>query len=407
MNLNPQAHQFHAIGVSYKKADASTRGLFSLDATQINSLLEAAQHKGFQNLLVLTTCNRTEIYGWAENAKVLEDLLINHSQGSPELFEKIGHQFTGEAALEYVFRVGTGLDSQILGDFEVIGQLKKSFYQSKKYQLAQNLTERLVNAVIQASKRIKTETEISSGATSVSFASVQYIREHIEDFNDKKIVLIWSGKIVRNTFENLVKHTANKNITLINRTGAKAEKIAGKFNLQTRAFGELNSEIRTADVLIVATGAAVPTVSAAMIHAAKPLLILDLSVPKNVMPDVAQLPQVSLVHLDELSKMTDATLEKRKAFIPAAEAIIAAIKAEFLEWKEHRKHAPLLRELNKKWGAKNRKDTAADEPLWTPEQVQKLSGHIATFLKEHPQEAPVATKLLREIFQLELTSDVS
>ncbi len=177
--------------------------------------------------------------------------------------------------------------------------------------------------------------------------------------------------------------------------------------MQTRAFGELNSEIRTADVLIVATGAAVPTVSAAMIHAAKPLLILDLSVPKNVTPDVAQLPKVSLVHLDELSKMTDATLEKRKAFIPAAEAIIAAIKAEFLEWKEHRKHAPLLRELNKKWGAKNGKDTAADEPLWTPEQVQKLSGHIATFLKEHPQEAPVATKLLREIFQLELTSDVS
>ena len=407
MYLNDKAHQFHAVGVSYKKADAARRGLFSLDAAQAEALLQQAQTLGLRNLLVLTTCNRTELYGWASSAEILKNLLIDHSKGTAELFSEIGHQYTEKAGLEHIFRVGTGLDSQILGDFEVIGQLKKSFYFSKKNNVAHNATERLVNAIIQASKRIKTETEISSGATSVSFASVQYIREHIKDFNNKKIVLFGTGKIGRNTCENLVKHTTNKNITLINRTGAKAEKIAGKFNLQTKSYGELNAEIRTADVLIVATGAAMPTVSAAMVHPSKPLLILDLSVPKNVTTDVGTLAEVTLVHLDELSKVTDATLERRKNYIPQAEAIIATIQSEFMVWKEQRKHAPLLKALNKKWGGNGTAPSEVPTPLWTPEQVQKLSGQIATFLKDHPEEAPVATKLLREIFELELPTDVA
>ena len=209
-----------------------------------------------------------------------------------------------------------------------------------------------MNAVIQASKRIKTETEISSGATSVSFASVQYIREHIKNFNDKKLSFSEREKLAETPVKTWLNTQQIKTSPSLTARGLRQKKLQESSICKHGPLANSNSEIRTADVLIVATGAAVPTVSAAMIHAAKPLLILDLSVPKNVTPDVAQLPKVSLVHLDELSKMTDATLEKRKAFIPAAEAIIAAIKAEFLEWKKHRKHAPLLRELNKKWGQK-------------------------------------------------------
>ena len=124
-----------------------------------------------------------------------------------------------------MFRVGSGLDSQILGDFEIISQLKLVPELLKKQGLLNPFIERLINAVIQASKRIKTETEISSGATSVSFASVQYILNNIRNSFKKNILLFGTGKIGRNTCENLVKHTKNEHITLINRTKTKLKKL--------------------------------------------------------------------------------------------------------------------------------------------------------------------------------------
>ena len=144
--------------------------------------------------------------------------------------------FENEQAVTHLFKVGTGLDSQILGDFEIISQIKQAFRRSKAMKLSNVFLERLVNAVIQASKRIKNQTEISSGATSVSFASVRYLLENVPQISEKNILLFGTGKIGRNTCENLVKHTSNKHITLINRTRATAEEIAGKFELNVKGY---------------------------------------------------------------------------------------------------------------------------------------------------------------------------
>ena len=164
--------------------------------------------------------------------------------------------------------------------------------------------ERMFNAVIQASKRIKTETELSSGATSVSYVSVRYMLDNIPDLDHKNILLFGVGKIGRNTCENLIKHTKNKHITLINRTRERAEELGGKFQIEVKDYAALPVEIRKADVLVVATGAEKPTIAKSIIHTDKPLLILDLSMPKNVHSNVQELPNVSLLHLDELSKMS-------------------------------------------------------------------------------------------------------
>ena len=165
-----------------------------------------------------------------------------------------------------MFRVGAGLDSQILGDFEIISQLKSSARVSKKYNLIDAYLERLINSVIQASKRIKTETKLSTGATSVSFASVQYILNSIKNVNSKNILLFGTGKIGRNTCENLIKHTKNDHITLINRTRKRAEKIAGKFKVLVKDYSQLQEEIEKADILIVATSAQNPTIDKQIIQ---------------------------------------------------------------------------------------------------------------------------------------------
>ncbi len=403
---------FYVIGISHKKADAKLRGDFSLSPTKKAALLDQAKAKGIESIVATSTCNRTEVYGFVQHPSELIDLLCENTSGTAEIFNSVAYTLKDNAAVEHMFRVGAGLDSQILGDFEIISQLKSSARVSKKYNLLDAYLERLINSVIQASKRIKTETKLSTGATSVSFASVQYILNSIKDVNSKNILLFGTGKIGRNTCKNLIKHTKNDHITLINRTRERAEKIAGKFKVLVKDYSQLQEEIEKADILIVATSAQHPTIDKQIIQNKKELLILDLSIPKNVDENVRSLPNVSLTHLDELSNITDETLEKRKEFIPVAEAIIEDIKSEFLEWLEHRKFAPTIKALKEKLNVfaeaeietqrkklKNFNKPQAD--LLSAQIVQKITNHFAHHLKEENNSIDTSLELIQKIFQLD------
>ena len=403
---------FYVIGISYKKADAKLRGDFSLSPTKKARLLNQAKTSGIQSIVATSTCNRTEIYGFVNDPNELVQLLCTNTVGAIEAFEPVAYTLKDSLAIEHMFRVGAGLDSQILGDFEIISQLKSSARVSKKYGLLDAFLERLINSVIQASKRIKTETKLSSGATSVSFASVQYILKSVKDVTTKNILLFGTGKIGRNTCENLIKHTKNEHITLINRTRDRAEKIAGKFKVLVKDYSQLPEEIKNTDILIVATGAQNPTVDKQLIQNKKELLILDLSLPKNVDENVKDLKNVTLTHLDELSNITDETLNKRKEFIPVAEAIIEEIKNAFLAWLEYRKFAPTIKALKEKLNVfaeaeidvqrKKLEDfnkTQAD--LISAQIVQKITNHFAHHLKQEASSGKKSLELIQEIFQLD------
>jgi glutamyl-tRNA reductase len=403
---------FYAIGLSYKKADAEMRGKFSLDENAKISLLHQAKEDGLESLVVTSTCNRTEIYGFAQHPFQLIKLLCENSQGTVEDFQKVAYVYKNHEAISHMFRVGTGLDSQILGDFEIISQLKNAFVQSKNHQLANTFLERLVNAVIQANKKIKTETEISSGATSVSFAAVQYIFKNVEAISSKNILLFGTGKIGRNTCENLVKHSKHEQITLINRTKDKAEKIAKKLNVIVKDYSDLQLELQKADVVVVATGAQNPTIDKAILNLKKPLLILDLSIPKNVHENVKDLERVSLVHMDQLAEMTDETLENRKKHIPAAEAIIEEIKEEFIAWTKQRKFAPTIHALKAKLNAikegelnvQRKKLANFDEEqaeLISARIIQKITNHFANHLKDDETMVDESIEWIEKIFQIE------
>ncbi|TXE13064.1 glutamyl-tRNA reductase [Seonamhaeicola algicola] len=407
-----KSKNFYAIGLSYKKADAVIRGHFSLSDDSRLNLLQQAKDNQIESLVVTSTCNRTEIYGFAEHPFQLIKLLCDNTEGTVDEFQKVAYVYKNKEAISHMFRVGSGLDSQILGDFEIISQLKSSAILSKNNALLNPFLERLVNAVIQASKRIKTETEISSGATSVSFASVQYILKNIENVSTKNILLFGTGKIGRNTCENLVKHTKNEHITLINRTKDKAEKIAGKFNLIVKDYANLQEEISNSDILIVATGAHRPTIDKHIIQSEKPLLILDLSIPKNVNENVNDLDNVTLVHLDYLSQMTDETLEKRKAHIPHAEAIISQVNTEFNSWLETRKFAPTIKALKLKLAdfATAELDTQRKKlsdfneeqaALISKNIIQKITNHFAHHLKDDSNATDDSLELIKKVFQLE------
>jgi len=409
---NSKTQNFYVVGLSYVKADAETRGRFSLDTKAMQYALDMAKEENLEAVMLMSTCNRTEVYGFAEHPYQLIKLICDNSKGTAAEFQQVGYIYKNEAAIDFIFKVGTGLDSQILGDFEIISQIRNRFSASKNQKLTNTFLERLTNAVIQASKRIKNETLLSSGATSVSFASVQYILKNVENINQKKIVLFGTGKIGRNTCENLIKHTENKNITLINRTLDKAQKIAGKFNLIVKSYGELITEVQMADVLVVATGATNPTVDKDILALKKPLLILDLSIPKNVHDNVLNNPLVTVVHLDQLSQMTDETLEKRKKDIPKANEIIAEVKAEFMQWSKTRKFAPVIHALKERLNEinqaelKNHKkkiDNFNEEQaeIITNRLISRITSHFAHHLKSDKDSIDESIMMIEKVFQLE------
>ena len=245
---------------------------------------------------------------------------------------------------------------------------------------------------------------MSSGATSVSFASVHYILEHVKEVSQKKILLFGTGKIGRNTCENLIKHTQNNLITLVNRSQENAQRVAGKFNLVVKNIKNLKTEINYSDIMIVATGAKDLTVDASFVPRDKPLLILDLSLPSNVDPKLSDQENITLVNLDELSQLTNATLKKRGKFIPQANEILHQVEAEFLQWVDHRKFAPTLNALKQKLLDGQQKEQGEVQEF--SQIVYRLTGKIASYLKENPSKADQTMALLQNVYQLDSKLDV-
>lgn len=339
---------FFIAGINYKKSDAAVRGLYAISQEQYRNLLSTAPEANVHELFVLSTCNRTEIYGFAENASILCELLCGQTEGSLESFLEMAYIKQGKEAIAHLFNVAAGLDSQILGDYEILGQIKQAVKFSKENNCIGAYLERMVNDVLQSSKEIKTTTELSGGTVSVSFAAVQYIREHIDAIGDKKILLVGTGKIGRNTCKNLVDYLGTKNITLVNRTDEKAAALAEELGLQSASTESLTEQIQQSDIILVATNADEPVILQSHVANGGNKLIIDLSIPHNVEIAAQMLPNVTLVNVDELSKIKDETLQKRQAEVPKAKAIIAKHLDEFVDWHEMRRHVPVLKAVKTK-----------------------------------------------------------
>jgi len=339
---------FFVAGINYKKTEAALRGQFAISNEQYANMLTLAPLYNLKELFVISTCNRTEIYGVTENVAELCKLLCTQTQGNIETFNEIAYIKNGTAAIQHLFDVSAGLDSQILGDYEIVGQLKQAVKFARQHNFIGVYLDKLVNAVLQSSKLIKTNTGLSGGTVSVSFAAIQYIKEKVADTAGKKILLIGTGKIGRNTCKNLVDYLDTKNITLINRTELKAAELANELGLQYAAMEDLPKNIEAADIILVATNANEPVILLSHLLNTSSKIIIDLSIPCNVEKSVQELGNITLVNVDDLSKIKDANLHKREAAIPQAAAIIKEQLFEFMEWHEMRKYVPLLKAVKNK-----------------------------------------------------------
>lgn len=410
MQQEIQKH-FYNIGVSYVKADAKTRGKYSLSKEHQKALLVMAKEKNFEGVFVLSTCNRTEISGFAAHPYQLIQLLCHFSEGTIEEFATISNVYKNQEAINHLFRIGTGLESQILGDYEIVGQLRQSFKMAKAQQTTNAYLERLLNCVMQASKKVKNETKLSSGTTSVSYAAVQYIMKNLPNYNAKNILVFGLGKMGKHTCKNLAEYTQNKSICLINRTEEKATAfVKDHVSIRKATLENLEQEIEHTDVLIVSTAASKPTILKKHISANKQLLILDLSMPENVAKEVADLKGITLVNVDALSKITDETLAVRLQEVPTAEAIIAFHKKEFNDWLNHRRFTPAIAALKKSLETikrdeinfqkkKIRNFDEAQAEILTARFIQKITTQFVKHLKEDDTSVAQSLQVIQKVFQ--------
>jgi glutamyl-tRNA reductase len=388
-SLKDLSHFFVA-GINYKKTDAALRSRFAVQERQYEIILQTALSHEINDVFILSTCNRTEIYGFAPLAGELIDLISPEEASDKKLFLDSAYTKSGIDAIAHLFHVSAGLDSQILGDYEIVAQIKSAVKFAKVRGCITNTMERLVNTVLQSSKAVKNKTAISDGTVSVSFAAIQYIRENVKNFRDKKILLLGVGKIGRNTCKNLVDYLGTTNITLINRSPEKALAMATELGLKYAPIADLEKNIASSDIIFVATDAAEPTVLASQLETENQKWVLDLSIPNNVEPAAASLKNITLVNVDELSMMKDETLAMREAEVPKAKAIIQEHIEEFTLWYDLRKHVPLLKAVKVKL-----REIHSD-PLFIPlyqnaahnseEKIQRVINGMASKMKEKNQK---------------------
>ncbi len=416
MTKNPDCKKFYVVGLNYKKADVVTRSNFSLSKEKQIQLLSEAKNINIKSVVILSTCNRIEIMGFAKHPFQLISLLCKYSKGTVEEFAKVSYVYKNSEAAEHVIRIATGIESQILGDYEIVGQLKDAFNRAKEAGTLNAYLERLFNVALHASKETKNSTSISSGTTTVSYAAIQYIKDNYSKKNPQNILIYGLGDIGQNTARSCTKYLKAHKVTVVNRTNSVAHEIAQSINVEAIEHKELQNQIKKSDILIVATGASAPTVSSDDINPEKKQLIIDLSVPRNVDQKILELENKEIIDVDMLSKKTKKTLENRKKQIPLVEKIVQKHKSEFYEWINFRRSTPAINSLKKSLEiiqqdaisihSKKYVDMNADlvEDV-TSQMINKIVSKFAMHLKSENSMTNQSIKVMKDVFNLE-TSEI-
>ena len=417
-NRSTTFDQLTSIGINHWKAPVSVREKFSLTESGRNAFLKEAAELGCSDLIALSTCNRSELLTSCDDPGRMSDLFLKYTNGSWQEFEEYGFILQGREAAEHFFRVAVGLDAQILGDLQIIKQVKEAYEFAHQNEMVSGTLHRLMQYMFRAHKRSRNETDLATGAATTAYAAVQYARHHMKSLVDKNIVLVGTGKIGKVTCKNLMSLGAH-NVTLVNRTRSRAEQLGDRFELPAAGFDELENLLAEADVVIVATGAETPVITSDMVPAGlngKQRIMLDLSVPRNIDPALDSHPSIEVVNMDMLNETTDEAYRKREENVPKVEAIIREELDAFTDWLDEQEVVPTIKALDAKLENirlaemerfRNRTDISELEHVdeLTRRITKKILAHSIEHIKQNRQDPESATRVIEEMFKLEQKED--
>lgn len=331
-----------ALGINHKTAPVSLRERVTFAPDTLDQALSSLQSLPMvQGGVVLSTCNRTELYLSVEerddiNEPIVRWLCEYHGLNEEDVRASL-YSHRDNDAVRHLMRVASGLDSLILGEPQILGQVKKAFASSQREQSLSSDLERMFQKSFSVAKRVRTETEIGSSAVSVAFAACTLARQIFESLSDVTVLLIGAGETIELAARHLHEHHVKKMI-IANRTQARAQRLADEVGAEVIALSDIATHLAQADIIISSTASPLPVVGKGMVESAlkarrnQPMLLVDIAVPRDVEPEVAKLPNAYLYSVDDLQAIIAHNLAQRQAAAREAETIVHQESSEFMSW---------------------------------------------------------------------------
>jgi len=319
------------IGTNFTKADIHIRSKFAITNSVMAEVYANATRKGLKDLIALSTCNRTEFYGCAP-LSFMKELVRDQLGISDEQLNEYFYFKTSNAAIHHFFRVVTGLDSQIIGDYEIVGQVKKAVQLSRQFGMTGTLTDRISSLAFHASKEIKTKTNLSHGKYSVSYAAAELIIRHPAERAIERILIVGTGEMGQAVSKNLREYFRHLKLTITNRTLSHARKLATEINAEVLPFESFTNQLCDFDAVITTAESENFLINMRDVPS-NPCLFLDLSVPQVIDPAIKKISPATHYSLDEISSFHNELIKQRFLEIPKAEKIIEEFIEKLMDWQ--------------------------------------------------------------------------
>ncbi|GAB3503927.1 glutamyl-tRNA reductase [Emticicia fontis] len=410
---------FKAITISHKNASLNIREQIALNEEECkNLMLKIRETFEISETLVLSTCNRTEIYYYSENniseeiIRLLASLKVLNSNEILPYFDFINDH---NEAVNYLFEVAIGLRSQVVGDLQIPNQVKHAYQWSADMQMAGPFLHRLLHTIFFTNKKVVQETGFRDGAASTSYATVEVLESFLPLLANPKILVIGSGEIGEDVCRTLADKNY-KNITITNRTAAKAEALAQELDFKVSDFLTVHEQILEADIVISSVRVEEPLITKNTLKK-KSLAVkylIDLSVPRSISPDVEELAGIVAYDLDEIQRRANEALQRRMDSVPQVRSLIADALVEFNNWSQEMIVSPTIQKLKgaleqirKEEMARFVKDLSAEEA----EKMEKITASMMQKVIKLPVlqlkaackrgEAETLIDVLNDLFNLE------
>ncbi|MGT3346269.1 glutamyl-tRNA reductase [Yersinia enterocolitica] len=331
-----------ALGINHKTAPVSLRERVTFSPESIDQALASLlQQPLVQGGVVLSTCNRTELYLSVEQQENLHEQLItwlcNYHKLSPDEVKKSLYWHHGNDAVSHLMRVASGLDSLVLGEPQILGQVKKAFAESQREQSLSGELERLFQKTFSVAKRVRTETEIGASAVSVAFAACTLARQIFESLSELNVLLVGAGETIELVARHLREHQV-KHMIIANRTRARAPALAPEGGAAVITLPEIDARLADADIIISSTASPLPIIGKGMVERAlksrrnQPMLFVDIAVPRDIEPEVGKLSNAYLYSVDDLQAIIQHNMAQRQAAAVQAESIVQQESMNFMTW---------------------------------------------------------------------------
>jgi glutamyl-tRNA reductase len=346
------------VGVNYKTAPVEIREKLTFSESElVDAMKQLQQQKSILENVIVSTCNRTEVYAVVDQLHTgryyIKSFLANWFHMEIDALTPYLNIMENEAAVEHLFRVASGLDSMILGETQILGQVKSSYLLAQEHGTIGTIFNQLFKQAVTFAKRAHSETEIGANAVSVSYAAVELAKKIFGDLSSKHVLIIGAGKMGELAAQNLYGSGVGK-VTVVNRTLEKAKQLAEKFSGTAKSLCELSCALLEADIVISSTGAKDYIITKEMmVHVEKmrkgrPLFMVDIAVPRDLDPALAELESVFLYDIDDLEGIVQANLEERKKAAEQIERMIGTELVAFQQWLHTLGVVPVIAALREK-----------------------------------------------------------